>query len=1360
MAGSANRSAAVGSFVRQQVIPAGMTVTEAAKKLGIGRPALSNLLNGRAALSQDMALRLEATFGADRPKLLELQAAADRDRRRDEDRAVAVGAYVPDFLAIKARQIEGWAENLDARDLLPVLLRRLIHATGRELRQVDFPGYDNAQRHGSDGRVEADAATPWVPEGQSVWEFGVDQRPGRKAEQDYQARLRTLSSAERAECTFVFVTPRNWQGKVKWVRAKEAAGDWKAVKALDASDLEQWLETTIAPRIWLARKLGIPTEGFKTLDEFWSRWAEASDPPLTAAIFAPSVAAHVKDFRKWLEKEPGDRPRTVAADSRDEAVAFLACLLRHEDLPAGTHDRAVVFESASALRTLAGSSSLIPIVYTEEVEREIASLYRQCHCIVVRPRNAVDREPDIAVELMAHAAFEQALADMGIEQDRFDRLASESGRSPTVLRRRLSEIDAIRKPSWAGDEAVARRLIPMALVGAWHSGTKADSEVLTALTRREYDEVEGSIADLLQREDCPVWCVDQYRGVVSKIDALFAIRWWITAEDVTAFLHVAKCVLSESDPALELPEDQQWAAGLYGKVREHSSALRNGVCETLVMLSVHGNTLFRDRLGIDVASRVANLIKGLLDPFTSETLRSNDRDLPAYAEAAPDEFLKLLEEDLRQTKPVLLALLRPVGAGPFERPWRSGLLWALERLAWNPRNLRHVVNVLARLSQTKIDDNWVNRPINSLSSIFRWWLPQTAAPLEVRIKALEALCRNFPEIGWQICIRQFEGSRQIGHCSDRPRWRNDAAGAGRGVSGREQYEFARKALDLALSWPVHRHAVETLGDLVERIGNMEGEDQSRVWDVIDTWSLRESDEKAKTALRTRLRRAVLGRRGRLSGLDAQQRDRARRICDALASRDQVQRHAWLFVPRAMWEVSSDELDEDRPDWKKREKQVHELRVEAMAEIWSARGLEGALALLADCDAWTVGDYAARCAADPHAATEVLRTCLFTSTGPEEKLDQFMQGFLWRLDEGSRSTVISTLAETGGVDQIVRLFGCAPFHDQTWRLLDPQDGAVRDRYWQVVIPRPWRFSEPETTEVIDRLLEAGRPRAAFSAVQFDWNKVETSRLKMLLAAVVAVNAEPAGQFEIESWDLSEALDSLDGRPGVTVDDMARLEFACIDALVYNKHGIPNIERKIAESPSLFLQALALIYKRNDDGQDPPEWRVDDPERHNSLGLAAYRLLDEIKRTPGADDDDRVDARALSLWVREARRLCREHGRAEIGDEKIGQLLSRSPFEEDGGWPCRPVCEVLESIASEDIASGFEVGVYNGRGVVSRGLDEGGKQERELSEKYRAWAQRLEFDYPYVANILESIAKHYDRYAEREDSQVRVMKRLEH
>ena len=137
------------------------------------------------------------------------------------------------------------------------------------------------------------------------------------------------------------------------------------------------------------------------------------------------------------------------------------------------------------------------------------------------------------------------------------------------------------------------------------------------------------------------------------------------------------------------------------------------------------------------------------------------------------------------------------------------------------------------------------------------------------------------------------------------------------------------------------------------------------------------------------------------------------------------------------------------------------------------------------DGWTVGRYVARCATDPQAVSEVLRTCLSTEAESAEKLDAFMQGFMSCLNEDTRSSVVSTLAETAAVDQIVRLFKCAPFRDGTWRLLDRQDGHVRDRYWRTVSPAIARFTESETTEIIDGLLAAGRPAAAFSAVEFDW-----------------------------------------------------------------------------------------------------------------------------------------------------------------------------------------------------------------------------------------------------------------------------------
>ena len=113
------------------------------------------------------------------------------------------------------------------------------------------------------------------------------------------------------------------------------------------------------------------------------------------------------------------------------------------------------------------------------------------------------------------------------------------------------------------------------------------------------------------------------------------------------------------------------------KVRDHSKALREGICETLVLLSVHENDLFPSGLGISVEGRVSSLVERLLTPLTLEKLMSHEDDLPSYAEAAPETFLTLMEKDLEKQQPVLQGLLAPVRNGLFSGCPRTGLLWAL-----------------------------------------------------------------------------------------------------------------------------------------------------------------------------------------------------------------------------------------------------------------------------------------------------------------------------------------------------------------------------------------------------------------------------------------------------------------------------------------------------------------------------------------------------------------------------------------------------------------------------------------------------------------------------------------------------------
>jgi addiction module HigA family antidote len=489
----------------KKVLPKGLSVKKAAELIGVGRPALSNLLNGKAALTPEMAMRIEKAFGTSAQELLALQTAYDELHHREQAKEIAVRTYIQAFLTITARNISAWSEQIGARAELPVLLRRLINSTGDSLAQVDFPAFDNSQRPGWDGYVSTDSTTPWIPRGKSGWEFGCDRNAAQKAEHDYASRTGSVVPEERKTITFVFVTLRNWPGKEEWAKAKRNTGAWKDVRAYDASDLEQWLEQSVATQAWLADKLGNGADGIATLDDCWKEWAEAAEPPLSKLLFRTAVETAKDKFQTWLTQPPRS-PFVVTADSEIEGLAFIACAL--ESLgksPGEFYDRALVFKTLEALkRTTTAAPDFVAIVSSREIERASAGLHKTHHLLIIRRRNDISGEPNVTLDLVDELTYRAALTAMGLPDEDYQRYARETGNSPAILRRRLSPVPAIREPAWSTDKTLARKLIPLNFAGVWSSDTPADQEIMRLLASTDYTDIELAVTELQTAPDAPV----------------------------------------------------------------------------------------------------------------------------------------------------------------------------------------------------------------------------------------------------------------------------------------------------------------------------------------------------------------------------------------------------------------------------------------------------------------------------------------------------------------------------------------------------------------------------------------------------------------------------------------------------------------------------------------------------------------------------------------------------------------------------------------------------------------------------------------------------------------------------------------
>ncbi len=266
-----------GNLLRERYLnPSGLTVTDAAKGIGISRQALNNILNGKAGITPEMAVCMSRFFAVQAETLQQWQRDYELGSARTSRARLKRGLGESFF--VSSRDLVVWADSIDARDALPKLVRMLVHSTSATGSAIRFPAYEDGQRSGYDGIVDSPAAGHNVPKGKSVWELSTERRPSAKADKDYDKRLQNSLGYDPQQTTLVMVNLRRWTDKEKWAAQKNEAKDWAEVRAYDAIDLEQWLELVPHVTIWLANRLNLSVTGAQSLETFWSEYSRSASP--------------------------------------------------------------------------------------------------------------------------------------------------------------------------------------------------------------------------------------------------------------------------------------------------------------------------------------------------------------------------------------------------------------------------------------------------------------------------------------------------------------------------------------------------------------------------------------------------------------------------------------------------------------------------------------------------------------------------------------------------------------------------------------------------------------------------------------------------------------------------------------------------------------------------------------------------------------------------------------------------------------------------------------------------------------------------------------------------------------------------
>lgn len=872
------------------------------------------------------------------------------------------------------------------------------------------------------------------------------------------------------------------------------------------------------------------------------------------------------------------------------------------------------------------------------------------------------------------------------------------------------------------------------LIGAWNEKNEMDIDILERITSECYSTWVLKAREILQLLDSPfslrngIWKITERAALWDELSSR------IFDQNLDTFKESVVSVLTERDPSFELPTEERYAAGIHGKVLTHSSALRNGLTESLALLGSRAGSL----INCSEDKAEATTVLAIREIFANADWvlwGSLNSLLPILAESAPDEFLNAVENALSSKPCPFDVLFSQEGDGITGGNYLTGLLWALEGLAWDQKYLVRVCVVLGELASHDPGGKWANRPANSLSTILLPWLPQTIASIEKCKIAVQTLCKELPDIAWKLIISLLPNQHQMSTGSHKPIWRNIIpTDWKKGVTHHEYREQISFYAELAVSMASNNTA--KLGELIDHFDNLPKPTFNQLLEILSSDVILGLPEDERLPLWDRLTKFTSKHR-RFSdakwALNDDLLSSIEMVTNKLAPSNPLNLYQHLFSDRYF------DLFEVNGNWEEQRKKLDERRQKAVAEILNLGGIDAVIKLAEGAKSPDQVGHSLGCIADE----ETDRVLLPTYLGEARKLSFFISGYVWSRHYINGWSWADDLDKADwSAEQIALFLSYLPFTNEAWFRVAEWMGDSQGDYWLKTNANSYQ-SEGDLTIAIDKLIEYGRPHAAINCL--DWMRYakQPINVEQCVRALLAALSSSEPSYSMNAYHIVEVIKALQETPEVAPDDLFRVEWAYLPLLDRHHGAAPKLlENRLANDPEFFCEAIRLIYrsKKSDVTTNEPH------EETKALATNAWRLLHEWRTPPGMQEDGSFNDAHFTSWLQRVKEICTESGHLEVALINVGEFLIHCPSDTNGLWINHTVADALNARDSDDMRSGFRTGIFNSRGV--HWVDPTGNPERELAEQYRQKAEDLEnAGYQRFAVTLRSLSESYNREADR-------------
>ena len=878
-----------------------------------------------------------------------------------------------------------------------------------------------------------------------------------------------------------------------------------------------------------------------------------------------------------------------------------------------------------------------------------------------------------------------------------------------------------REPEWC--DCHRRSFLTATLLGGW-TNSDNDRVIIEKLSGIEYSEYMDELSNYTNGE-CP-FVIKRYNDTYELADSFLA--WYtnvnhFTDDLIKRFFEIVLEIIGNRDPIYDEPFDKQCIV-LPRHEPKYSTLMKQKICHSVILASFE----------IKYRSKVNACISNILDRICN----ANDwayisQFFESLCEASPETILRRLDNELK-TDTGLTEIFTLRYENPFfGRNYYVHIIWAVEQLLSVKEHVVKAVYWLLKISRDIDNCAAGNTPKGVLSKVFCACYNSTALTIDEKKRLAKKAIGQYSYF-WDIIFELVNDLHQI----------------------MPTYKFKYRESDDIIQYnndEIRDQVLFYMELLVDEVGNNIDKWVSilkllpcfpedlfkKATQKLNDYINSQNDEN-KELIKSGLREIVFRHRRFANSNWVASENRVHDIemlCKSISFSDKT--YEYLFLnkngeiqiydpPEYSKEKNTDNLLHNRTD----------IALNEMMKDFRDCSLSWKqfMILLKEPVSYKLARIIAEYYSDHIFERQVFDDIASIPNAEKAAVDYA----LW-CNKGNRDLIYQLLKDKkykNNAELMVQLLRSVPINDRLIHLIEKLSENQKRAYWK----NPLLPSDNNDRElikyIISELIKYDSIEVLLGYLSEEVCDNDIIDIDTLISIMHDTNKSIIKKNRLithmEGYDIEKIFEAIHQK--INEDHYFFLAVSQLEipySKILNWENMKCTQYLFKTDPTYYTSVIRVIYGN----QNSNDYKID--ERIKELCFWFYM---EAKFCPG-DINGQMDENVFNKWIADFSSILSQQVQQYLIPKMLGRLFAFSPPADDGYVPAITVREYIEENADDNLINSFAIAVENERGVY---WATEGKEEMQLSKKYKNIANEIRIDYPETARIYDSISENY--YVESE------------